>query len=299
MADIQKVLSDIKSKRVKRVILDTDTYNEIDDQYAVALSVLSQDKLDVLSINAAPFFNTRSSSAGDGMEKSYNEIFHILKLCNTGREIPVYKGSDSFLSDKTTPVESDAAKNIVKTVTESDEIIYVLAVGAITNVASAILMNPEIIENMVVVWLGGNSLHSPNTKEFNMVQDIKASQIILDSKVPLVIIPCDGVCDRLLTTIPELEACLSNKNNLCDYLLEITTQYVGRELCRSKVIWDISAPICLTNPEYAEMTVIPAPRLTDDCYYASDLMRHHIIYVRKLNRDSIFKELFSRLEKSK
>ncbi|MFQ9880863.1 MAG: hypothetical protein ACLRW4_21535 [Ruminococcus sp.] len=59
-----------------------------------------------------------------------------------------------------------------------------MAIGEITNVASAILMDPEIIKKMVVVWLSGQPLYWPHAIEFNLGQDVLASQVILDSGVP-------------------------------------------------------------------------------------------------------------------
>ena len=53
---IHEVLADVKSDRVKKVIMDCDAGNEIDDQYAIAYA-LGCDKLDVLGINAVLFFN--------------------------------------------------------------------------------------------------------------------------------------------------------------------------------------------------------------------------------------------------
>ena len=292
MYEIKKALF---SDKKKKLILDTDTYNEIDDQFAVAYAMLSTDKIDLLSINAAPFLNNRSISPEDGMEKSYDEIKRIIKLTDSNRKIPVFKGSKRFLADKKTPVVSPAAENIIKTAMESDEKIYVAAIGAITNVASAILMQPEIINKIIVVWLGGNSHQSPNTHEFNMYQDIKASQIIFDSGVPLVQIPCDGVCSALTTTIPEIEYYLKGKNELCDYLVDIIKGYTNDPFCWSKVIWDISAISCIIIPKSMEHVVIPTPIITDDGYYASDNARNPMIYVRKLNRDAIYKDVFTRL----
>ena len=52
------------------VVLDTDTYNEVDDQFALAYMLCSGDKLNVKGISAAPFHNSRSCGPGDGMEKS-------------------------------------------------------------------------------------------------------------------------------------------------------------------------------------------------------------------------------------
>ena len=121
MQDIRKILEEVQDvSKKKKIILDTDTYNEVDDQFALAWALLSK-KVKLLSVNAAPFKNNRSTSAKDGMEKSYNEILRIMKLMGKEKAVPVYKGSTEWLSDKNTPVKSDAAKNIVKTVMGSKE----------------------------------------------------------------------------------------------------------------------------------------------------------------------------------
>src|SRR5690606_25278713 len=80
-----------------RIVLDTDTFNEIDDQFAIVYALQSQDKLNVEAIYAAPFYNNRSSGPEDGMEKSYDEILRILKRINVSSEGYVYKGSRGFL----------------------------------------------------------------------------------------------------------------------------------------------------------------------------------------------------------
>ena len=97
-----------------------------------------------------------------------------------------------------------------------------VAIGAITNVASAILMEPEIIKKIVIVWLGGNALHWPDNHEFNAYQDVAADRVIFGSGVPLVQLPCMGVVSAFSTTGPELEYWLKGKNELRDYLVENT-----------------------------------------------------------------------------
>ena len=62
------------------VVLDTDTYNEIDDQFAISYMLKCSDMLNVKGICAAPFYNDRSKSPKDGMLRSYNEILKLLKL---------------------------------------------------------------------------------------------------------------------------------------------------------------------------------------------------------------------------
>ena len=80
------------------VVLDTDTFNEVDDQFAVAYLLKSKEKLNTKAIYAAPFFNPKSTGAKDGMEKSYNEILNICKL--VGEKVDVFKGSKEFLPNE-------------------------------------------------------------------------------------------------------------------------------------------------------------------------------------------------------
>lgn len=294
------IMADLKSGSVKKIILDTDAYNEIDDQYAIAYSMLSKDKVELLSINAAPFLNSRSTSAADGMEKSYNEIFNIRGLVDKKSTVPVYRGSMEFMKDKNIPVESDACDNIVRTVSESEDFIYVVAIGAITNVASAIVKCPDICKKMCVVWLGGHALHYPDTKEFNLKQDVRSAQIVFDSGVPLLVVPCNGVCTEFRTTVPELEYYLRGKNELCNYLVDITAAYNRHGVSAwSKVVWDVTAVAALVLPSSLDMVVMPRPYLTDDCRYAVDNSRPHFIYVRNINRDKLYADLFSKLANKK
>ena len=95
-----------------------------------------------------------------------------------------------YLSDEKTPQISDAAKYMAETAEQysPEHPLYIVALGAITNVASAMLLNPNMKENAVVVWLGGHALHMPKTDEFNMKQDIAAARVVLDSGVPLVLL---------------------------------------------------------------------------------------------------------------
>ena len=76
------------------VVIDTDTYNEIDDQFALAYLIKSDDKLNLKAIYAAPFSNHKSSGPADGMEKSYQEIMNVLTLMEREdlKEI-VFRGS--------------------------------------------------------------------------------------------------------------------------------------------------------------------------------------------------------------
>jgi purine nucleosidase len=210
-----------------RMVLDTDTFNEVDDQFAVAYALKSPGRLAVEALYAAPFHNDRSSGPGDGMEKSHEEILRLLSRMKVDSRGLVHRGSTSFLRDRDHPCHSAAAHDLVDramATPESGEPLYVAAVGAITNVASAILLEPEITRRIVVVWLGGHPVHHPHTREFNLMQDPASSRLILDCGVPLVLIPCLGVASHLLTTVPELERHLAGRNPVfADLFRKIST----------------------------------------------------------------------------
>ena len=282
-----------------RMVLDTDTYNEIDDQFALAYALLSPDKLEVEAVYAAPFENNRSDGPADGMEKSYQEILRLLEFMEIPARGFVFRGSDSYLQDTRTPVESEAAKDLVKRAMASspEDPLYVVPVGCITNIASAILMEPGIIQNIVVVWLGGNGLDWPHQREFNLRQDVKAAQVVLNSGVPFVILPTRPVISHFHTTIPELKHYLAGKNELSDYLYEIVVEYSKGREAWSKVIWDVTAVAWLINPSWVPTDLVHSPILTDQVTYSLDRSRHFIRMATEVRRDPIFRDLFDKLSR--
>lgn len=285
-----------------RMVLDTDTYNEVDDQFALAYALLSPEKLKVEAIYAAPFHNARSESPADGMEKSYQEILRLLEFMNVPSEGLVYRGSTGYLQDITRPIRSEAALDLVSKALASspEDPLYVVPIGCITNIASAILIEPRIINNIVVVWLGGNGLDWPTQREFNLMQDVLAAQVVLNSGVPLVITPCRPVVSHFHTTLPELAHYLKDKNPLSNYLYEIVAGYNAQNLdAWSKEIWDVVAIAWLVNPSWVPTNLVHSPILTDQVTYSKDSARHFIRMATSLNRDAIFRDLFTKLTANK
>ena len=278
------------------VVLDTDTFNEIDDQFAVIYALLSPEKIELQALYAAPFHNELSTGPQDGMEKSYEEIQRILKLMKR-EEIPVYRGSKEYMKAADQFVESDAATNLVERALAAtpDEPLYVVAIGAITNIASAILMNPAIIERIVVIWLGGHALEWPDTREFNLAQDVHASRTVLDCGVPLVLIPCMGVASNLRTTLSEVRDYVRPSGAIGAYLYDTYEKSRDDHFAYSRVIWDIAVIAWLLKPDRVPSHLIQSPILSEDYRWSLDLSRHLIRYVRYIDRDAVFQDLFSKL----
>ena len=94
------------------VVIDTDAYNEIDDQFAISYALRRPERLHVQALYAAPFLNQRSVSPEDGMIRSEQEIYKLLALLGETR--PVFAGSRTYLPDEQTPVASPAAEDLVR-----------------------------------------------------------------------------------------------------------------------------------------------------------------------------------------
>ena len=283
------------------VVLDTDTYNEIDDQFALAYLLRSGEKLNVKAIYAAPFFNEKSEGPADGMEKSFQEIHRILELMGrTDMAEHVYRGSCSYLTDETKPVISPAAEHLAHLAMEytPERPLYVGAIGAITNVASAILLQPEIRDRIVLVWLGGNAHWWPDNRELNLMQDVVAARVVFGCGAALVQLPCMGVVSAFTTCEGELEQFLRGKNALCDYLVELAEREgaAGSPYrCWTRTIWDVTVVGWLLNGGFMRDALVSAPIPQYDHHYSFNPENHLIRCVYHIERDRLFEDLFRKL----
>ena len=278
------------------MVLDTDTFNEVDDQFALAYALLSKERLNVEAVYAAPFFNDRSESPGDGMERSYQEILRIFSIMGLSPEDRVFRGSDKFLPGAQ-PVDSPAARDLIKRAKarDKDNPLYIVSIAAVTNVASAIIMCPEIVERIVVVWLGGQPLHWPDTNEFNLSQDIPAARTIFDCGVPLIHIPAYNASSQMITTLAELKACIGGKNALCDALIDLFAESTDDHFAYARPIWDITAIGYLIEPGWVPAPLVHSPVLNDGNTWSRNEYRHMIRSATFADRNQIYRDIFTKL----
>lgn len=283
---LQEILDDIKSDRVKKVIFDADAGNEFDDQYALAYA-LSSDKLNIVSVNASQFWNTALVPDREaGMMKGYNEIKRILTLL--GREdIPVYKGvgdtvtkpdDDGIGLPEVIPVDAEAVDNIINTVKESKEIVYIITTGCATNIACALAKDPSIKDNMCVVWLGADFYDTGGAGGFNMGQDATAARYMMNSGVKLVWLPGESSKDEakgthvLITGRKFLEESFPGDDPI--------SRCFGGEMAGAHdggfyddpegwwhIYWDVAAPALFDTPELCELEIITLLRVRGDGVY--------------------------------
>jgi inosine-uridine nucleoside N-ribohydrolase len=172
----------------------------------------------------------------------------------------------------------------------------VVAIAAISNVASALIKAPDIINKIVVVWLGGHALEWPDTKEFNLRQDVGGTQVLLDSGVPLVLVPCLGVVSHLLSSVPEIERHVEPYGDIGRFLAQRFKEYSGDHVGFSKVIWDMAPVAWLLDPSWCESVIAPTPIVTDQVTWSVDRARHPMRYVFRIHRDPILKDFFFKLK---
>lgn len=294
--EIYEFIKNYKKEEIN-VILDTDTYNECDDQFALAYLLKNQDKFNIEAIIVAPYFHSnRKEKIEETTEKSYNEILKICNWSNFETKNKVFKGSTNYVCNGYNE-DNEAVDKIIEIATKNKKT-YILAIGAITNVAVAIKKAPEIIKNIEIIWLGGNSfLTKDNNVEFNFRQDVQAVREVFESKVKLTVIPCNNVASNLTTSIYELEHFLKGKSELCDYLCQrfYNDTYHGIE--ERRVIWDISVIAYMINRTWFKTEQISCPIIKEDASYELTENRHNITFVNYLNANKIYSDLFEKLVK--
>ncbi len=291
---VEQILADIRSDRVKKVIFDSDTCCEIDDQFALAYA-LGSDRIEVIAAIGAPCSTRRDAKdVADSADKSYAETVRILKAAHKDDVCPAYVGSPVWLTDQPdfAPVSFPGAEAIIRYAMESDEIIYVLATGPATDAAAALMMEPAIKDKICVVFIGSTCLEAKYLYEGNINQDYRASQILINSGVPFVLLPAAGAPGKgtvmLDVKTEEFRNELQYDSDICTCLRETLLP----KKSESYIYWDLAAPAFLSAPEGFKFDVIPAPVFTDDKAYAYDSTRHKIIYMDEIYPDIIMKDVY-------
>ena len=337
-----------------RVIIDTDTANEIDDQYAVAWALLSQDRMRLEGVTAAPFSFTHqrdglyqavaalqdgadsnhdskfvgpfagwakrllaSGRTADDIEfvtpdvgekRSYEEILRVFDACAERADGRVFRGSPRHLLSFEEPVESEAAQFIIDQARNREEgPVYILAMGALPNIGSALLMAPDIIDNIVVVWTSGYPSHAPYSNEasLNLVQDRLSSRLLFECGVPQVYLPGYHVGAQLTISHPEMEKFVKGRGGIGDYLWQLYTNNplhrkyaITEPETKTWVIWDIINVAWMLDEAYVPTHLTTSPHLDEDLFWQRDPSRHMMLEAYDVVRDAVFEDFYRTLSRA-
>ena len=207
-----------ENKKV-RVIVHTDCKNEADDQYAVAHHLMTP-RFDVKGLVAGHFWKNPQQYGELGTaQASYDEIIKVMDLMGLKDQYPVKLGAPRGLEDEKTPIDSEGARFIIEEAMKDDKRpLYIACQGAVTDVASALLMKPEIADRMTVIWIGGGD-YPKGGFEFNLMMDIHAVNVIFSSNVPVWQVPM-SLYKVMAVSLAELQLKVRPCGEIGKYLFE-------------------------------------------------------------------------------
>lgn len=281
------------NKQVK-VIIDTDAKNEADDQYAIAHALMSP-KLKIQGIVAAHFSKRRTN---ESMMESYRECKKVVKLMGAP-DIPVWKGNVEELRAAAEIEVSEGAKFIADTVMESEEEVYVLCMGALTNIAAALHYSPDLGEKIHVVWVGGRKPNAANDgREANTRNDIEAVNVVMKECRHIIHIPAENYT-KFQVSLAELQLKVMPCGVIGKYLFDELVGFnykVNRpwSLGESWGLGDNSAVSVVLNPNNFTVKSRKAFLLDDEMNIIQELEKE-IEMVDEIDSRYALEDLFAKL----
>ncbi|WP_422079348.1 nucleoside hydrolase [Ulvibacterium sp.] len=234
-----------------KIILDADTANEVDDPFAI-VRAFAEPTWEIQALNATQW-QTSQWSTPRSMEDGHR-LNQVLASYLGTENTKLLRGGHRRMYDwGDMALHSAAAYNIIEQahLQEEGEKLTVIALGALTNVASAIFIDPEISNKIKLYWLGtkydwGNKVSTRT--DFNPMMDPQAIELLLSSNVEMHIIPVSEV-NQMKSKFSETKRLLQGKHPLGDYLVQHWFDHDdgGRE---ERVLWDIALIEAMLHPEW-------------------------------------------------
>lgn len=259
-------MTNLPREKRARLILNTDAKNEADDQFTIVHALLTP-TFDFHGIIAAHFGDHRSKTA---MEDSRKEIDHLLDLMDLSGRIPVANGAATALPDEQTAVPSPGAQMIIdEAMKDDDRPLYVAFLGPLTDMASAILMEPRLNErNVICVWIGGGTWPSGG-REFNLMNDIAAANVVMRSNVQVWQIP-STVYRMMAVSYAELQERCEDKGPIGKYLVDQLIDWnlrVHKGPIEHRSLGDTPSLSVILNPMGGTYEWRPAPEFSPHMHY--------------------------------
>lgn len=299
-----------RNEKQIRVIFDTDTNNELDDQHALAYLVFNQGKFKIegITINA--------TSSGGNIDKQYEEAKRVLQLC-AADTLPVLKGADLSFRDISPNIDSASydGKEAVDLMIEeahkpAEDKLVIVAVGKLSTVALAVAKDPSIAKHIRLVWLGSNY---PEPGEHNQNNDTIAMNYLLNSDIDFemvtvrygkpsgtaaVVITQQDVNKLMPGLGPHIATPVTGRHGgefYCfgDYSINLFEHinYDGDPPARA--LFDMAAVAIVKNPTWAEQRSIPAPIFINNQWVERPKNLRSITIWENFNREAIIEDFFS------
>lgn len=250
------------------IVLSTDVGNEIDDQWAIAY-LFTNPAFNVLGAISAQAPSLPDPSAHATYLILRDEVEHRLGLTV---HPPLLEGSSTALQNEHTPQPSQGSAFLIDISHRfgPNHRLTVVMIGAATDVASAMLQDPALAQRIRIVAMAFGSRSPDGGREYNVENDPKAWQVLLQSKVPLTVGPGTTCRKYLALDYDQAQKLLAGHGPVAAWLwAEYRSWYYryvmplrSNDFSRSWFIWDIVTLADLRG--FATETVGPRPRLRDD-----------------------------------
>ena len=180
----------------------------MDDLYALA-RILLEPTVEVTALNAA-HWQTSHWSIDNAMENSHRLNQQLLGEMNM--DIKTFRGAPARMYDWGDRAQHSAAAYEIIRQAEEQEEVTILALGALTNIASAVFIRPKIASKLKIYWLGTTMDFETKVlkrNDFNPLMDPFALDYLLDSDAQLHIIPVN-VASAMQIGFDEMESKIGN-----------------------------------------------------------------------------------------
>jgi inosine-uridine nucleoside N-ribohydrolase len=269
-----------------RLLIDTDAATEVDDQHAIALALCTPDRFDLRGFVAAHFGD---SGGPTGIEQSAAEIARVLAVAGLEGRFPVRLGSHPLRYSRE-PSPSEGVDFILSEAHQAtqDDPLWIVALGPATNVVSAYLTDPSIVERVVVLYHGRT--HWPEKCwNFNVYNDVRAARALFHSELSLALFDT-GTYLRLPMEAAEQQ--LAPHGPLGRYLVDIRRRY-DFAMRADKGLFDLGDIALLVDPSLAEWEQVPVPSVEWDLRYDHARPHGEMLRVFHIDREGTF-DLLSR-----
>lgn len=170
-----------------RVVYVNDLSGDIDGLFATVHAILSP------AIDLRAIVGTGTGTPGETAQRSAelaNEMLAAMK--RTGR-VKTYEGSTGKLTAPDAPIRSPGTQAIIDEALRTDTTLplFVAVGGGLTEVASALMLEPRIAERMTLVWIGGGTPNVGKQEANFSIDPIAARHIYNATTVPIWQLPSD------------------------------------------------------------------------------------------------------------